>query len=235
MGKDIRKLRSLGVTCCAMVALATVPFAAAVAKDPPPPQVSKDGLQLMKSTKSQLVYVKPGATFNQYDKFAILDCYVEFEKDWQKDYNDSQVGLQGRVNDDDVQRMKTGLAAEFKKVFTKELQDKGGYQIVDKAGPDVLILRPALINVEVSAPDIMTAGIGRTVVRSAGQMTLYLELWDSSTSTILARVMDAQADDNPFPQEANRVTNMMAADEIMQEWARKLHERLDTVRGKTAK
>jgi hypothetical protein len=33
-----------------------------------------------------------------------------------------------------------------------------------------------------------------TVIRSAGSMTLYLELWDSMTNTILARVMDAQTD-----------------------------------------
>ena len=74
--------------------------------------------------------------------------------------------------------MKTGLAAEFKKVFTEELQDKGGYQVVETAGPDVLVLRPALVNVEVNAPDIMSAGVNATVVRSAGQMTLFLELWD---------------------------------------------------------
>jgi hypothetical protein len=231
MQRNIRKARSLGIVFCALAALVLGPVGTAVAKDPPP-QVSQDGLQLTKSTKSRLVYVKPGATFSQYDKFAILDCYVEFEKNWQKRYNDSQVGLQGRVNDDDVQRMKTGLAAEFKKVFVKELQGKGGYQIVDKAGPDVLILRPALINVEVSAPDLMTAGIGATVVHSAGQMTLYLELWDSTTNTILARIMDAQADDSPFAQQANRVTNVAAADDILQGWARELRQRLDLVRGK---
>ena len=44
----------------------------------PPPQVSKDGLQLQKQSKQRLVYLKPGATFSQYDRVAILDCYVEF-------------------------------------------------------------------------------------------------------------------------------------------------------------
>lgn len=129
--------------------------------------------------------------------------------------------------------MKTDLAAEFKKVFVDELQKKGGYQVVDVAAPDVLLLRPALLNVEVSAPDIMTAGIERTVVRSAGQMTLYLELWDPSTKTVLARIEDAQADDEAFAQAANRVTNKAAADRILQDWAEELRKRLDTVRGKT--
>jgi len=226
-----RPFRALGWAVCAATVLAVASTTAAYAKDAPP-QVSEDGLQLVKSTKTRLVYVKPGATFSQYDRVAILECYVEFEKDWQKDYNNSKVGLEGRVSDKDVERIKTDLAAEFKKVFVKELQGKGGYQVVDVAAPDVLLLRPALINVEVNAPDILTAGIGATVVRSAGQMTLFLELWDPATKTILARVMDAQADDQAFGQVANRVTNKAAADRILEEWAEELRKRLDTVRGK---
>jgi hypothetical protein len=215
---------------CAATALVLAPVV--YAKDPPP-QVSEDGLQLVKSTKTRLVYVKPGATFSQYNRLAILDCYVEFEKDWQKDYNSSRIGLEGRVTDKDVERMKTDLAAEFKKVFIDELQRKGGYQVVDVAAPDVLLLRPALLNVEVNAPDVMTAGINRTVVRSAGQMTLFLELWDPTTNTLLARAMDAQEDDEAFGQIATRVTNTAAADRILRDWAEELRKRLDTVRGKS--
>jgi len=200
-----------------------------------PPQVTPEGLQLQKSTKHRLVYLKPGATFTQYNRVAILDCLVDFEKDWQKDYNSSRMGLEGRVSDKDVERMKTGLAAEFRKVFTDELQNKGGYQVVDTAAPDVLVLRPALLNVEVNAPDIMTAGINATVVRSAGQMTLFLELWDSTTNTLLARVMDAAADENAFGKQANRVTNTQAADEILRNWAHELRVRLDEIKGQSSK
>ena len=207
--------------------------AVAFARDPPP-QTTDDGLQLQKSTKSRLVYVRPGASLAQYDKVAILDCDVEFEKDWQRDYNSSRVGLEDRVSDKDVERMKAGLADRFKKVFTRELQDKGGYQVVDTAASDVLLLRPALVNVEVNAPDLMSAGIDRTVVRSAGQMTLFLELWDPTTRTVLARVMDAEADDD-FAQQANRVTNTMAADRILEDWAHELRERLDEARGQPSR
>lgn len=225
----------LKLVAIACAGLALLPVTAFAADKDPPPQVSQDGLQLVKQTKSQLVYVKPGASLAPYDKFAILDCYVEFAKNWQRDYNNDQLGLSNRVNDDDIKRMKDGLAAEFKKVFTKELQAKGGYQVVTTAGPDVLVLRPALINVQVTAPDIMSADIRRTIVQSAGSMTLYLELWDSTTNQILARVMDAQADDRGIATYANRVTNVQAADTILEEWADKLVERVDLARGKTDK
>ena len=223
--------RFLGLLASLGVAVLLAPAGAMAAKEAPP-QVSPEGLQLVKSTKTRIVYVKPGATFSQYNRVAILEPLVEFEKNWQKDYNASKVGLEGRVTDQDVERMKTKLADEFMKVFTKEMQDKGGYPVVNEAAPDVLVLRPALINVEVNAPDIMTAGIEHTVVRSAGQMTLYLELWDAATNTLLARVVDAQEDREGMPQLSSSVTNRAAADRILASWAKELHERLDEVKAK---
>ena len=225
--------RVIGVVACLGLTGTLLSADALAAKDPPP-EVSPDGLHLVKSTRNRVVYVKPGATFSQYNRVAILDPLVEFEKDWQKDYNNSRIGLQGRVTDDDVERMKQKLAAEFKKVFTDELQGNGGYAVVNEAAPDVLVLRPALLNVEVNAPDVMTAGIEHTVVRSAGQMTLYLELWDSATNTLLARVMDAEADSDTMAQMGGSVTNKVAADRILRGWAKELRERLDDVKGKPA-
>jgi len=196
-----------------------------------PPQVSKDGLQLKTHTKQRVVYVKPGATFNQYDRVMILDCYVEMQKDWQRNYNANVVDLSRQVSNDDVQRIKSTLAAEFKKVFTAELQ-KGGYQVTNSPAPDVLLLRPAIIDVQVTAPDIMSAGMDVNVITSAGSGTFYLELWDPSTNTILARAMDAEADQQPFAQQANAVTNRQAADIILRKWADDLVRHLDAVRGK---
>jgi hypothetical protein len=224
----IRRPGLLAALCLSGVLASTTVLAA---KDPPP-QVSPEGLQLVKSTKTRVVYVKPGATFSQYNRVAILEPLVEFEKDWQRDYNSSRAGLEGRVSDQDVERMKTKLADEFMKVFTKEMQDKGGYPVVNESAPDVLVLRPALLNVEVNAPDIMTAGIEHTVVRSAGQMTLYLELWDAATNTLLARVIDAEADRDDMPQLSSSVTNRAAADRILSGWAKELRERLDDVKTK---
>jgi hypothetical protein len=202
----------------------------------PPPEVSEDGLHLQKSTKSTLVYLKPGATWNQYTKVALLECLVEFDKNWQRDYNSSQASLSTRVSESDMNRIKKDVAAEFKKVFTKELQANGGYPVVDTAGPDVLIVRPAIVNLRVTAPDLMTPGISRTVVRSAGSATIYVELWDSASNTILARAMDAQADPGIAGrgQGANRVTNTMAADDILEGWATRLRKYLDAARAKPA-
>ena len=41
--------------------------------------------------------------------------------------------------------------------FVRELQSKGGYQVVTAAGPEVLRVRPDIANLIVSAPDIGSA------------------------------------------------------------------------------
>ena len=192
------------------------------------PEVDSDGLHLVKKSQVRIAYVKPGATLSQYRRVMLLDCYVEFVEDWQRDYNMDQVGLSGRVSDKDAERIKKDLAAEFRKVFTDELTKKG-YPVVEEPAPDVLLLRPALINVDVTAPDTMSASRSRTFVESAGAMTLYMELYDSATETLLARVVDPQADDPAWAQRADRVTNKAAADRILRDWAELLTKRLGEV------
>jgi hypothetical protein len=192
------------------------------------PEVDSDGLQLVKGSKVRIAYVRPGATLSQYRRVMLLDCYVEFVEDWQRDYNMDQLGLSGRVSDKDAERIKKDLAAEFRKVFTDELTKKG-YPVVEEPAPDVLLLRPALLNVDVTAPDILSASRTRTFVDSAGSMTLYMELYDATTETLLARVVDPQADDPAWAQRADRVTNKAAADRILRDWAQLLTRRLGEV------
>ena len=198
------------------------------------PKVSHDGLDLVEGTKLGAVYKKPGADLSQYDRVAILDCTVAFRKNWQRDQNADRMGLQRGVSKEDMDRMKKNLSDEFNKVFSKELQ-KGGYKIVDKGAEDVLLLRPAIINLDVAAPDTMSPGMTRTFTASAGEMTLYMELYDSATSAILARVVDEKAGrDHGGMQISNRVTNVAEADRILRKWADILRQKLDEAHGKSA-
>jgi len=223
--------RTVVAGLCLSLLVAGLP--AFAAKDAPP-QVSEDGLHLVKQTKSRLVYKKPDATFTQYKRVAILDCTVAFSKDWVKDYNSSQRDPARRIKDSDLDRAKDSLSSQFKKIFTDELATKGGYQIAQNAAPDVLVLRPALVNIQVSAPDLMAPGRSVTFVQESGQMTLFLELWDSTTNTILARVMDARSsnDYGVYGQRSTSVSNRAAADQMMRLWAKELRERLDVATGK---
>ena len=200
----------------------------AIAKQDELPAVSHDGLELRKG-KAAVVYVRPGVDFSGYQRFAILECPVAFSKDWERERKSGAA----RVSQKDMDEMKADLSAEFLKIFTDELQNKGGYQIVTAGAEDVLILRPAIIDLEVSVPDSMSAGRSYTLSESAGGMTLYLEIFDSVTGQILARAIDRQEDRGTGRiQWQNSVTNKAEADRMLRRWASALRERLDEVNGK---
>ena len=208
------------VSLC-LFAVATV----AVAKDDFP-TVSHDGLHLMPDTRLRAVYMKPGADLSQYDKIYLLDAYVAFAKNWKRDHNEEETFDQ-RVSDKDMKEIRDRVAKEFAKEFTKVLSTKGGHQVVTEGGDGVLILRPAIINLEVTAPDLMTPGMSETVVASTGSMTLYLELYDGKTQAIIARIIDPEAADNVgIAQVANRVTNTADFDRVLRRWAEILNSHL---------
>ena len=194
------------------------------------PQVSHDGLHLMPDTQLRAVYMKPGADLSQYDKVALLDAYVAFTKNWKRHHN-AEEPFDMRVSDKDMKEIRERVAKEFAKEFTKVLSTEGGHQVVTGAGDGVLILRPAIVNLDVTAPDIMTAGMSETVVASAGSMTLYLELYDGKTQAIIARIIDPEAADNVgIAQVANRVTNTADFDRVLRRWAEILNKHLAQVK-----
>ncbi len=211
----------------AITALLSLVFAAAAMSDDPP-AVSPDGLHLMKNTEFALVYVKPGASLKPYTKFAILDCFVSFAPNWRENM---QTNFNVPITEDQIKQTEAELAAEFKKVFVAQLQ-QGGFQLVDDAAPDVLVLRPAIINLSIAAPQDMEDPDEQTFSTSAGQMTLYLELYDSVTSKLLARVEDPESSSNyGMFTWGSKVGNIRAADEIMTKWSDTLRHYMEAARG----
>ena len=226
--KLMQSFAPIASLCAGLALVCSVRLAA----NEPPPEATYDGLHLYKQTKQRIAYVRPGATFTQYKRLAVYDCYVEFSKEWVEHYNRDQSDPSRQIRASDIERAKKALQDDFTKIFTEELQQRGRYQVTDTPGPDVLILRPALINIQVSAPDLISPGRSATFVQSAGTMTIYLELWDSASNTILARVIDAKVDPSVYGQRSSSVTNRAAADRMMRSWADELRSRLDFVRGK---
>lgn len=195
------------------------------------PDTTTDGLKRVDSKVVDALYIQDGATLAPYKRVYLVDCAVAFRKDWERDYNRNAADLSRRVSEKDMQRIQTQLAEEFKKEFTKTLE-KAGYAITTDLASDVLIVRPAIVNLDPTAPDLQTAGISYTVVQSAGAMTLYAELYDGGTNAKIALVMDGQADPDGFAERANRVTNKAAADRILRHWADRLAKGLDEAKNK---
>ena len=212
-----------------LVSLVVSVLAACAAAPSGYPSVSTDGLQLLPHTTLAAVYMKPGADLSQYDKIALLDTYVSFAKNWQRDYNE-EATFEDQVSDKDMQTIRENVAKEFTREMTKVLSSQDGRQFVTTGGAGVLILRPAIVNLQVTAPDLMTPGMEQTLVASAGSMTLYLELLDGKTGDLIARIIDPEAaDDAGMAQVANGVTNTADFDRVVQRWAQLLNSHMAQV------
>jgi hypothetical protein len=131
----------------------------------------------------------------------------------------------------DIERIKTTLAEEFRRVFTDSLES-GGYPVVTDAADHVLLIRPAIIDLDVTAPDTRSAGRSNTFTASPGAMTLVIELYDSVSNEILARAIDRRRARNVGNISwATRGSNRDAARRILRRWANLLVSRLNDVHG----
>ena len=212
-------------------AIALAVSATALAADKLPDQ-TEDGLTRIDTKHVDVVYWREGASLEAYTKVMLGDCTVAFRKNWQRDQNRNRRDLSGRVRPSDMDRIKSSLSAAFNEEFTKVLE-KGGYEIVQNSGEDVLLLRPSIIDLDVTAPDLKTSGINRTFTASAGKMTLYMELYDSATGAKIGQVIDKQqARDNGHMSFSNSVTNRSEANKILGKWANLLVKSLDEASGK---
>jgi hypothetical protein len=188
------------------------------------PEITEDGLHLVKDTKLALVYAEPGADLSQYKRIYMTDAYVAFKKHWQRSQNRQS---SNRVSSDQMESIKASVAKLFKEVMTETLEE-GGYELVTEVADDVLIIKPAIINLNITAPENRSAGMTRTFSESAGDMTLYLELYDSVTGDLIAKALDQQYDrQTGYIQWQNRVTNTAAAKRIMRKWAGIMKDGLD--------
>ncbi|MCF6262793.1 MAG: DUF3313 domain-containing protein [Xanthomonadales bacterium] len=217
---------SLILVSLAVAGLATSPV---WAKDDLP-AINADGMELVKSNKMTTVYKDPGADLGGYTSFILEDASVAFKKNWKRDQNREAISLSGKASDKDMQRIRDKISASFRDTFEKELT-AGGYQLADQPGESVLIIRPAIVNLDVNAPDLRTSTRSRTYSESAGEMTLNLELIDSLTNDKVVIVRDRKRDlGYGYVQWRTSGRNQADAKRMMHSWAKSFRQALDDAR-----
>jgi len=202
-----------------LIIVLTAMAGTAIAKQDELPEVTEDGLHRVPDSKLAIVYAEPGADLAQYQRIKLLDANVAFKKNWARNQRSRSASMLGGVSSRDIEKIKNNLAQEFNTVFRKTLED-GGYEVVEESDEDVLLVRPAIINLDVNAPDTQRAGRSTTFTESAGEMTLYIEIYDSVTGDLIAKAMDRKADNRRgYYTWTNSVTNAAAARRILKGWA----------------
>ena len=191
-----------------------------------------DGLELLPDTEFGEVYKLPGADLSGYQSYGLGNCEVAFKNNWLRNQNNSRLDLGNRVTQKDVDKIKDTLSADCEKHFRAALEEAPPYTLVDSFndGEGVLILRPSIINLDISAPDTRSSGMQRTYTTQAGEMTLVLELLDGTTGEILVRIVDRyRSAQTTWLQWSNSVTNQAESRRVLSRWAGQLRKGLDQV------
>lgn len=215
------------------VAIALLVISGCAGSQSSAPAVTSDGLQLVPDTKFGEVYQRPGVDLAGFTEFGVEDCRVSFKKNWLREQNDNRLDLSNRVTQRDVDRIKDNLGALCTEHFTAALLTDPAYNLVDgfDDGEQVLVLSPSIINLDINAPDTMSAGRSRSYTTSAGEMTLSLELSDATTGEVLYRIVDRKRSRDTGRMEwTTSVSNKAEAERTLRRWADLLRQGLDTVR-----
>lgn len=205
---------------------------AGCASNRPAPVEEWDGLVRQSGTRINSLFVRPDAAIVEYRNVMIDPVEVRFARNWEP--NRGGRSSLNRLDAGDMAAIQANLADMFRETFRAELE-RGGYQLVDVAGPDTLRVSAAIIDLYITAPDTMSAGRSRTYTANAGRMTLVAELRDSLTGEILARAVDPRsARSSGTLSFTNRVTNTADARHAMGIWATALRQGLDEMQGRAA-
>ncbi len=189
-----------------------------------------DGLVRVPEARFGEVYRLPGADLSGYEALGLAPCEVAFRRNWLRDQNSATMDLGSRVTQQDVDNIRDALAAQCDGHFRQALLQPPPYDLVDTFddGEAVLVLRPSIINLDINAPDTMSASRSRSYTTSAGEMTLSLEAVDGTTGQVLVRVIDRRrGSDSGRMQWTNGLTNRAEADRILRRWAEQLRKGLD--------
>lgn len=220
---SIPRVAFVSVMCAYLFAPSFAPAASTAAMEE---SLSADGLQKTKLRGVDVVYTRPGASLAAYSKVRIAPVAVSFRKD----FAPVKPGSRTRYAPDELEKIRASVGRIVHEEFARELA-RGSYTATDAAGPEVLDVRASIVDLYVNAPDTMDAGRTRTYTMDAGEMTLVMELADSETGQVLARVYDRrEARDTGMMTWTNSVTNQAEAANVARSWAKILRKRLDAAR-----
>ena len=222
------------LSVAALAAALTLAGVAAAPKQPrietgPKAEVTAEGLVRVEKSVVDAAWVTPDFDLTPYTKLMIASAGVYYKRlkpvKGTAFANRSNGQSEFPVKEDS----KTRFNEMLKEEFIKELSKLERYQIVDKAGPDVLELSGAVIDVESHVPPYMDGpGVG-IYLSSVGAATLIIELRDSQSNELLGRAADRRAAQAPFVINVKAVTGWSDVRILAQSWASLVRKRLEEI------
>jgi len=185
-----------------------------------------DGLYPVKGGTADAAWARPGADISQYSKIMLQGVGIEYRPGGESGrlYHARSTADHFEITD----KQKARFVEVMRDTFLDELGRSEHFTIVDKPGPDVLLIRGALLDVVSYVPP-ESVGRNEIFLSSVGEATLVLEIRDSVSEAIIARAVDRRAAEGSMTMtRSNRVNNASEVRRMARTWARLLRERLDS-------
>ena len=197
----------------------------------PGAEVTFDGLHAVKHSRADKAWARPGIDLSSYSKIRLQTAGIEYRPGGESGRTWAARSTGGPY--EVTERQKEGLRAVMSEVFLEELGKSEKFTLVNESGPDVLLVRGALLDVVSYVPPEAVGGRVDVYLSRVGEATLVLELRDSITEAILARAVDRRAaeDASGRLQWSNRVSNTAEVRRLARRWASRLRESLDEFGG----
>lgn len=193
----------------------------------PDAEVTFDGLHRVDNSRAEYAWARPDLDLSKYSKILAVSDGFEYRQATNEGRTEAERNRGGPyVIPQEARERFEAMAAE---VFQEELSQVRNWEFVTEPGPDVMILRGAMLDIFTNVPPERTATRSNVFVSEVGRATLVLELRDSTTNTVLARSVDTRWAERPggTMMESNRVTNAAEARRLIRRWAERLRESLD--------
>ena len=196
------------------------------AADPPPEETTPDGLVRVPARSIGGVYRAPDASFIQYQRLILEPPSISFVEGWAEKH--PKVGAR------EIARLRAEAIQLFRDEFTREFVKRGPFRFADEPAPDVLLVVPAIEDLDVVAPEAGEAAGERTYLPGRPvTMKITGDLRDAQSGKVIGRVITYHPpEQNPYNElrVSNRTTVAQEQRRVYAKWSQLVHEALNVAK-----
>ncbi len=191
--------------------------------------LTDDGLRLLERAGFQRAWVRPGASFGEYDGIWLRYRDIAYRRPPRRSREPIYwTGGDNYALPDDLYAR---LTEDIHEIFKDEL-DGPGLRQAEGSGPGILDARVGLIDLVVHAPLDPRAGADNVYMDSVGSVTVLIDLHDSVSGELIARVVEragiATATDRPI--QATAGSAIYETRRLLRGWAQRLRALLEAMK-----
>jgi Protein of unknown function (DUF3313) len=199
----------------------------------PDADVSFDGLHEIKNSAAARAWAAPDVDLSGYAKIKLQSAGIEYRPGGESGGRTMSSRSRSRGGPYEItEAQKERIAKVVGEVVLEELGKSEKFTLVNESGPDVLVIRVALLDVVSMVPPD-TIGRSDVFLSSVGEATLVLEIRDSITDAIFVRAIDRRIAEDMSGRltRSTAPTNTAEVKRLIRRWMSTLRERLDEFSG----